>query len=799
MVVWQIEHSRFLETEAIGGVCVSPDGELLGPSPFIISNVGSPYGAAVASDGENYLVVWANRGIYGRRVNSTGAILDDVEIEISAGENRVLPALAFDGTNYLVVWSDGRDGTYQYDIYGARVSRDGEVLDSEGFVICSAEGAQENPVVAFDGANYMVVWVDGPSLTLHDVGDIHGARVSTAGEILDPGGLVIVSEENAQLYPDIAFGRDEYLLVWGDRWSWDGRWDHSEWTLYGARLDKTGTVLDPEAITISDENSWQWAPDVEFDGSDFLVVWSDFRDRPYRIYRTGVGRDGTVKNPSGVPLTVESNGQDHPAVALNGTDAMAVWHEKPGTYKRHDIHAARFSATDTTSSSEQILLTVSANSQGQARVASDGTGYMVVWTDSRDETGIFGRHVTLTGSVGDGELTAIAHGDSGGGNPDIASNGDGYLVVWKSSGVVDIAGRRYSSSGGALDESPIMISPGGNAASPAVASDGADYLVVWHYLDGIHCARVGSNGVLLDLDPIELTADAGPEAYPAAASNGADYLVVWRYREEITNYIYGARIDPDGQIHEPGTIEIARSGKSLEYPAVASDGEDYMVLWLDWGQVWSARVSGDGVVLDPGGLYIRAAAGGAARPSLAFDGANYVATWKESPWPPVTPPGARFARISPDGEVLDHEGVRIAGMKTPGWTVDAAWSGPDKMLLVYSSYEGSGARNSSRIWGNMPAQPVDAHGVQVRLAPSFFESGTRISYYLPEGATVFLDVFDAAGRLMKPLKRGPHDPGWHDWEWDGTDDAGSAAPSGVYFVRVGSDHGSASAKCVLVR
>jgi hypothetical protein len=46
-----------------------------------------------------------------------------------------LPRVAFDGTNYLVAWEDERSGSQ--DIYGARVTRGGVVLDPAGFLILS--------------------------------------------------------------------------------------------------------------------------------------------------------------------------------------------------------------------------------------------------------------------------------------------------------------------------------------------------------------------------------------------------------------------------------------------------------------------------------------------------------------------------------------------------------------------------------------------------------------------------------------------------------------------------------------
>ena len=100
--------------------------------------------------------------------------------------------MAFDGTNFLVVWADGRSGP-SYDIYGARVSRAGAVLDGAGIPISTAANDQFAPAVAFDGTNFLVVWTDGRSGASYD---IYGARVSRAGAVLDGAGIPISTAAN---------------------------------------------------------------------------------------------------------------------------------------------------------------------------------------------------------------------------------------------------------------------------------------------------------------------------------------------------------------------------------------------------------------------------------------------------------------------------------------------------------------------------------------------------------------------------------------------------------------------------
>src|SRR5512144_1080434 len=94
-------------------------------------------------------------------------------------------AVAWDGTNYLVVWADVR-GTTGSDVRAARVSPAGTVVDAAPIVVSAATGDQVLPSVAFDGTNYLVVWQDH-----RDPGDksIRAARVSPAGTVLDPASI----------------------------------------------------------------------------------------------------------------------------------------------------------------------------------------------------------------------------------------------------------------------------------------------------------------------------------------------------------------------------------------------------------------------------------------------------------------------------------------------------------------------------------------------------------------------------------------------------------------------------------
>ena len=68
--------------------------------------------------------------------------------------------------------------------------------------------------------------------------------------------------------------------------------------------------------------------------------------------------------------------------------------------------------------------------------------------------------------------------------------------------------------------------------------------------------------------------------------------------------------------------------------------------------------------------------------------------------------------------------------------------------------------------------------------PNPFNPSTSIGFVLDRGADVRVEVYDLRGRRVRTLADGPLAAGAHDVRWDGRDDAGRAAVSGVYLYRV---------------
>ncbi len=184
----------------------------------------------------------------------------------------------------------------------------------------SAQGAQREAWVAFDGTNFLVVWEDE-----RDGGrDVFGARVSLQREILDPVGIPICTYQGDQSEVEVAWGGENYLVVWQD-------WREGAWMVYGARVDADGYVLDPDGFPIAGGEEWVGSPAVASDGTNFFVVWSHFKlETFYDMYGTRVTPDGEVLDLGGILISATYQFELNPSVACNGSVYFVAWEHDQG-------------------------------------------------------------------------------------------------------------------------------------------------------------------------------------------------------------------------------------------------------------------------------------------------------------------------------------------------------------------------------------------------------------------------------------------------------------------------------------
>jgi hypothetical protein len=687
LVVW-----RDTRTGGVFGARVKPNGKVLDPAGFPINSL-NPISAQnpalqggeprVAWDGRQFVVVWAtlNGGIFGAHVESDGDVRRHF---ILASSTEVFGPPGIACANKLCLVAFDASGGEAASVIASRVTSDGDVLGR--VTLSSLPGFARFPSVAWDGKQFLVVWQDerggGP-----DGYDIYGARVKKDGTVVDPGGRPLVMLPGAQRFADVTWTGDHFLVVWED-----DRFGTPD--IFGARLRRD---LQPDATTdfaISAGPGEQTAPHVAHSGSKSLVVWDDTRLGPHRARGARVGDDGRVLDPAG--FTLSSGDEDEERlpgvaagdqqffVAFSGVDAdLATFEHILGTRVQHDT---------TVKDSPALRFTRSAYLQRNPAAASGAGSSLVVWSEEREgTTRLLATRVRPDGRVLDVPLTLPA-GRPNANNLAVAWNGDVWLVVWEDDLTDgDILGARVSRSGELLDpvSIPIATSPGGQF-EPAVASSLDDFLVVWTNRVGVSDgdvfgARVSSGGRVLDPGGF-LISPAGPfeQQNPAVvATGGLGYFVAWVHIDFVSSdtieiSVRGARVDADGGVLDTPEILISES-PTLTPPALAWDGKNTLVAWPSLEPIFSgpgrdvlaARVDAGGRVLDTPPIVVATSSDRLRTEVTAtFDGKDFWLAWVQSGTPESFPAldfptDVYGARVRTNGTVRDPGGGRAIATHQP--------------------------------------------------------------------------------------------------------------------------------------
>lgn len=85
------------------------------------------------------------------------------------------------------------------------------------------------------------------------------------------------------------------------------------------------------------------------------------------------------------------------------------------------------------------------------------------------------------------------------------------------------------------------------------------------------------------------------------------------------------------------------------------------------------------------------------------------------------------------------------------------------------------------------------------LRPNPTAGETYGALHLPMSGPVRIEIIDAAGRVVRVLEQASLPPGAHGFSWDGRDDAGRGAPSGMYWVRAAWHGQSLSRRLLLLK
>ena len=84
-------------------------------------------------------------------------------------------------------------------------------------------------------------------------------------------------------------------------------------------------------------------------------------------------------------------------------------------------------------------------------------------------------------------------------------------------------------------------------------------------------------------------------------------------------------------------------------------------------------------------------------------------------------------------------------------------------------------------------------------APNPFKPETNISYTLRDSGPVSIRIYSVNGQLVRTLREDNATPGAYEVRWNGKDDGGRTAPSGIYFVSIKQGSESSQTRVVMAR
>ncbi|MCX8053904.1 MAG: hypothetical protein N3B12_08855, partial [Armatimonadetes bacterium] len=299
-VVWQDSRSASFN---IYGCKIGSDGTP-GPIFGITTRSDNEETPDVAWNGSNYVVVWrdcrnmvsTSTDIYGCRVAKNGIRLaGDIIVSCnSAGTGGApgaqdSPRIRAFGSTYFVVWEDYRNDSQTSDVYGARVSSSGAVLDKQGIAISTAAGSQGFPAVGYNGSKLLVAWRDLTSKI------VRGARISTSGSLIDTNGITLSQSMSGSTGIAVTAANGVFIVGWA-------RLDPTQADGLISLVSDNGTILSSGTVVTMGLNE-QKDYAVAYNGNEYVVVWSQIVSGSHDILAARVSRTGELLTPTPVNLT----------------------------------------------------------------------------------------------------------------------------------------------------------------------------------------------------------------------------------------------------------------------------------------------------------------------------------------------------------------------------------------------------------------------------------------------------------------------------------------------------------------
>ena len=271
---------------------------------------------------------------------------------------------------------------------GVRVTPDCDSINSVN--ISSANDVQMMPEVAFGNDNYMVVWSDA---RISNRIDIYGARVTPGGTVLDPDGILIgPGTETLQFEPSIAFTGTRFFVVWLNY--------STEFGVAGRFVNCDGTLGD--TVRIANTTNEGNRTSVAYDGTNFLVVWTQYIY--FLMGQLVSGNGNLIGSPFTIATGVELSSSG--SLSFDGNCYTVVYTIRNGN--NYEVWGRQYD-TSGNPLGPAFIISDPVNSSYDPHIVAGVTNYLNVWTHMEYPSDIYGNTDMLIGIDADeSEVTAGA-------------------------------------------------------------------------------------------------------------------------------------------------------------------------------------------------------------------------------------------------------------------------------------------------------------------------------------------------------------------------------------------------------
>jgi hypothetical protein len=505
-------------------------------------------------------------------VETPAAPLQSTQVEAAA------PAIASDGQNYLAVWADRRDPR-RPALYGARITPDREVLDPAGVRLM--EGSDAGTITAGLGRYFILsrslrfVIVDGDANVV--------ARGSIANEPAADRIQVVFNGSDFVAFWSKDAVRTATVDPFGNIVRWPDNVVRGEWPILqdaaidgsrilvaytiGSTLYVAGTSAEGQPLrtgkVVAGNVGW-WTPaSIAAGGGEFALAWLH-HDVPDRWWEDSVR---TIR------LDADGNARGAARVAIPWPATPRIVHTTDG-FRLFEAQELRVMSYELTT--DLLPLTVvpaidltRPSTVREYAVAAGPGGSMVLAVAGpvNGGPGEVGLHAADGETAGTAVLVSRAGTTQS--DPDVAIGGEGTLVAWRESERPRIAATFFGKDGrtNTFDVEE-------NAYFPVVAAQDGAFVIAWSTNAGAR-ARVVRDGAPYG-ESIALGSSAG--ALVAVAAEGRDFVIV-SIAQAFGAPFQLTRIDIEGRV--VARREMPQDPQAIAaHPSLACDGGECLLAWV---------------------------------------------------------------------------------------------------------------------------------------------------------------------------------------------------------------------------